>query len=198
MDDSRPMAPPPRPTRLTLAVIGWLLSASLGACGSNDNAAKYIAAGAIAPSVPSAGSAGIAGNGSAGIAGSAGNAVTAAGAGMPAGGAAASGSARFSDVLAIFTTHKCMSCHAGSNGLVINPAAAPTTHMALLGPSQSTGMCSGKVYVVAGKPMDSFLYDKLANSPPKCGSRMPVSSPALSDAELATVHSWISAGALND
>jgi len=43
-----------------------------------------------------------------------------------------------------------------------------------------------------------LLYDTLAKATPSCGVRMPASGTALTDAEIATLRAWITAGALNN
>jgi hypothetical protein len=85
--------------------------------------------------------------------------------------------------------------------LVFNPTDKQGSYSAMVGvPSKgvSGSQCSGKTYVVAGKPDASLLYDKLANAKPSCGVRMPASGSTLTDAEIATVGAWITAGALNN
>ena len=183
MDHSLPMASQTPSRWLALAVTGWLLSATLGACSSNGNAAKYVAAGAIAPS-PAGSAAGNTG-----------------GTSTPAAGTAAVSGTSFASVMAIFSMHKCLECHATAatgGGLVI-PAGLAAAHAALVG-AQSTaaGLCAGKIYVVAGRPDASLLYEKLAMPAPSCGARMPMGLTPLNATELATVQSWIAAGALNN
>lgn len=128
-------------------------------------------------------------------------------AGAPSAGAAAGGSsASFGAVLAIFAdpAHNCAACHSAAatgGGLVFNPANALNSYMAFVGvlsPGAVGSKCGGKVYVVAGQPDASLLYDKLANATPSCGARMPMGLAMLSASELSTVRSWISGGALNN
>jgi hypothetical protein len=86
-------------------------------------------------------------------------------------------------------------------GLVFDPMDKAVTFAALVGTTSKGAMgsqCSGKTYVVPGKPEMSLLYDKLANATPACGVRMPASGSTLSDGEIATVRAWIMAGAMND
>jgi hypothetical protein len=166
-----------------VARIGWLLSAlSCVACSGDDKPAQFVAAGALATP---------AGTG---------------GMGMPSGGAAAPSGASFGGVLAIFSdpTHNCAACHSNAatgGGLVFNPANAAVSHMALVGvasPGAAGSKCGGKIYVVAGQPDASLLYDKLSNATPSCGTRMPMGLPMLTSSELSTVRSWITGGALNN
>lgn len=135
--------------------------------------------------------------------------VTAAGSG---GGAGTAGdmemegtTGTFTDVLAILGAHGCGVCHGepgqGDAGLSFDSRQTEASYQAFVG-VQSIGIngsvCSGRTYVVPGSPDMSLLYDKLANAVPSCGVRMPASGMPLSAAELATVRSWISAGAHDD
>jgi hypothetical protein len=115
--------------------------------------------------------------------------------------------ATFTQVLAIFGgTANCGICHAsppssGFGGLQFNSAMKDQAYNALVGPS-STGTngskCgSGKKYVVPGNPAGSLLYGKLM-APPPCGVQMPMGGTPLSADQLATVNSWIMAGAKNN
>lgn len=139
-------------------------------------------------------------------AGSSGMAATAGASGAAAGSAAPTGPATFTAVLAIFadTKNNCGLCHSMATiggGLVFKPTDKQGTFSALVGVTSkgmSGSQCAGKTYVVAGKPEASLLYDKLANATPSCGVRMPASGTVLTDAEIATVGAWISAGALNN
>lgn len=129
-----------------------------------------------------------------------GSSAGSAGAGAGSGGTSGGGSA-FSEVQAIFDA-RCITCHDKSKvGLPSYPAlslVAGDARMALVNqPALET--CGGK-YVVPGAPEQSYLLKKLSEQTPCDGVRMPrpfevgVVAP-LSDAELATIRSWISAGA---
>jgi hypothetical protein len=86
-------------------------------------------------------------------------------------------------------------------GLVFDPADKAGTFKALVGVAskgEQGSQCSGKTYVVAGKPEMSLLYDKVANATPSCGVRMPASGTVLTDPEIATIKGWITAGAKDD
>lgn len=61
-----------------------------------------------------------------------------------------------------------------------------------------TSSATGKAFVVAGAPQDSYLYEKIAVDQPTVGSRMPLGPQGLTDEEVAAVGQWIAAGALND
>jgi hypothetical protein len=57
------------------------------------------------------------------------------------------------------------------------------------------GLNSGSRVVVAGRPCDSIMYQKLSVSPP-FGSRMPLNGPPFWNAdELRLLHDWIAEGA---
>jgi hypothetical protein len=55
---------------------------------------------------------------------------------------------------------------------------------------------------VIGRPpgaATSILYLKISRADPSlCGSKMPLTCPALSQAEVDEIASWINAGAMND
>ncbi len=65
--------------------------------------------------------------------------------------------------------------------------------------SHATCACgkSGKTRVVAGKPDQSLLVEKIGGNP-TCGDRMPPTGDVLADDQQALVKSWVSAGANND
>lgn len=59
--------------------------------------------------------------------------------------------------------------------------------------------CMGMAFVVAGDPDASFVVDKLEGTmPASCGMQMPRGRTPLSAANLATIRTWISEGALNN
>lgn len=105
------------------------------------------------------------------------------------------------DVQAIFDVH-CTNCHdASKGGLPTYPSlslVAGDTHDALVGVPADEA-CGG-TRVVAGAPDQSYLMAKLGKDDPCSGSHMPRPFEIgprmdLSDAELATIQSWIAAGA---
>jgi hypothetical protein len=113
---------------------------------------------------------------------------------------AASGGS-FSGVQAIFDA-RCVICHdANKRGIPTNPTLPLTSdksYDALVGKSGQEP-CGGML-VVAGNPMQSYLYQKITNDQPCSGVRMPRPyeiGPAvnLSDVDIATVRDWIAAGA---
>ncbi|HEY2733258.1 MAG TPA: hypothetical protein VGI70_04700 [Polyangiales bacterium] len=160
----------------------FIATASLSACGGDDDDS----------STPTAGMGG-------------GSSATA-GKGATAGSGGGSG-ATFTQVLTVLGTTKgnCGVCHslapsASNGGLQFDPSMPSQAYGALVG-KMSAGVdqskCGGKTYVAAGSPSTSLLYGKLTASPP-CGVRMPMGGTPLADADIATVSSWISAGALNN
>jgi hypothetical protein len=80
-------------------------------------------------------------------------------------------------------------------------ASKSTAYKDLVGVSAQGSGCktSGDKRVVAGSAATSLLYMKVAGTQ-TCGSRMPegLRPTDLSQADLATVKSWIDSGALND
>lgn len=114
--------------------------------------------------------------------------------------------ATFTQVLAIFGgTANCGICHAsppntGNGGLQFNTAMKDQAYAALVGPTSAGtngSKCGGKKYVVPGNPAGSLLYGKLT-APPPCGVQMPMGGTPLSADQVATVSSWITAGAKNN
>jgi hypothetical protein len=162
----------------------------------------------VAPSAAAAGSA--ASSGTAGAVAtapaSAGSSAAAGATGAAGGGAAASGSGTFTAVLAILADSKnnCGLCHktmTNGGGLMFDPADKAGTFKALVGATSkgtNGSTCGGKTYVVAGKPDESLLYDKVSKAMPACGLRMPASGVVLDDPEIATIKAWIMGGALNN
>lgn len=140
---------------------------------------------------------------SAGAAGSAGSGTTSTG---TTAGNAASPAAKFSDVYAMLfprmTNAHCDMCHGlppfdQSNGNLSTGMDRASTYAALVGKTSTSSMCAGRTYVVAGKPEQSLLLQKLLPDPP-CGLRMPNGGAALSEAQTDMIRSWIAAGALDD
>lgn len=138
----------------------------------------------------------------AGIGGAAGSSASA-GTTAAAGAAGAGAPATFSAVIAILADSKnnCGLCHKMQTlggGLIFDPTDKMGTYNALVGivsKGMQGSMCAGKTYVVPGKPDDSLMYDKVSKPKPSCGVRMPASGVVLEDAEIATIRSWIMAGA---
>jgi hypothetical protein len=130
----------------------------------------------------------------------------AAGSQATAGTAAAGGTATFAAVLAILADSKnnCGLCHKMptlGGGLIFDPSDKMGTYIALVGVASKGmqgSMCAGKTYVVAGKPDESLLYDKVSKATPSCGVRMPASGVVLEDNEIATIRAWIMAGGPNN
>jgi len=114
------------------------------------------------------------------------------------GGAEATFSTIFSQV---FTGNGCRSqfCHgAGAGNLSL--ATRDAAYAALVGVPASGPGCgsSGKLLVAPGNPDASLLYEKISNATPSCGTVMPPSGLAVSEAQLAQVRGWIAAGAPNN
>jgi cytochrome c553 len=111
--------------------------------------------------------------------------------------------AAFASVQSIFAT-KCVRCHDPANPVIpetitfVALALTPdATYGALVG--QPAHESCGGTLVVPGDTAASYLYHKIADATPCEGMRMPhqgmILTPPLSDGEIATVGTWINAGA---
>ena len=191
-------------------------TAGASSSGGSGNAGGPAAGagGGGAGGAPSAGSAGsMAGTAGAAVAGAAGlggsssaggGGATAGGGGATAGGGA-SGAAgapgTLSDVQAIFDD-RCVLCHDATKvGLPSYPQLSLTAGnaRASLVNKQGLEVCGGTL-VVPGNPDQSYLVHKLSDATPCEGSRMPRpyeigTVPPLTEAQMTTIRSWISAGA---
>ncbi len=87
------------------------------------------------------------------------------------------------DVVPLFQTYGCVSCHGGINDLNVTP------HAALLSGDSDHGPV-----VVPGDRGASLIWLKVRPSPP-VGERMPQGGPFLSDAEILLLGDWIDQGA---
>lgn len=90
-----------------------------------------------------------------------------------------------SDVLPLFNSKGCVTCHGGSGGLTVTSVAA-----------LMTGGDHGPA-IVAGNADGSILIQKLNANPP-FGARMPQGGPFLSTTEIDLIKRWINQGALNN
>jgi hypothetical protein len=116
-------------------------------------------------------------------------------------GAGGSTGATFAAVQSIFDD-RCVTCHdASKQGLPSYPAlplTADASHAALV--NVAADETCGGTRVVPGNPDTSYLVQKLEQATPCNGSRMPrpfevgVATPLTAD-QLATIRSWIQAGA---
>jgi hypothetical protein len=101
------------------------------------------------------------------------------------------------DIAKIFMTYKCKSCHnPGDAGMA--PGGLDLTMAFANLVDQASTECSAKKRVAKGSPANSYLLDKLTGMQATCGkgARMPKNGPPyLTDAEIATVTTWISQGA---
>lgn len=95
-----------------------------------------------------------------------------------------------------------MTCHdASKQGLPAYPSLSLTpadAHAALVG--HAADETCGGVRVVAGDPASSYLIHKVSEAAPCEGSQMParfevLPAPPLTSAQIATLTSWIAAGA---
>jgi hypothetical protein len=200
-------APVPSPAAPSAGMGASLAAAS----GGGSTGSSGSGAGAAAASAAGSPAVGMAGAGAAGSAAAAGGASTA-GAGA-AGGVAAAG-ASFTRVWSeIFVAKGCTvtPCHgAGQGALTLSSKAQ--AHKALVNVAAAGAACmaGGMLRVKPGEPSASLLFDKLAHTAPSCGELMPIgaklapncSSPTATvcttEAELALVKDWITAGALDN
>lgn len=96
------------------------------------------------------------------------------------------------------TKGQCNLCHSlppnqKSNGKLSVGADRAAAYAALVGTTSTSLDCSGKAYLVPGKPDESLLLTKLAS--PSCGDRMPLGGEPLPEDQLRMIRSWIAAGA---
>lgn len=102
-------------------------------------------------------------------------------------------------------------CHSGPSGGNLIMTSKEAAYEALVNvPAEGVtlpGICEGMppncgelglMRVAPNDPDASLLLDKVANTPPRCGCPMPTSPPALSDAAVQQIRTWIMAGAPND
>ena len=75
-------------------------------------------------------------------------------------------------------------------------ADAATAYKALIGTASTSSKCSGRTYVVPGKPDESLLLLKLTSPP--CGDHMPLGGDALTSEQIESIRLWISDGAKDD
>ncbi len=106
--------------------------------------------------------------------------------------------ATWTEVLAVFSSNNCNVCHgSGASGGLTGLNDSSAGYAALVGAAASG--CSGKTLVVASDPDSSYLIEKVEQSAPTCGDQMPTSPfTALSAADIETIRSWISGGAVKD
>lgn len=88
----------------------------------------------------------------------------------------------------------CHTAQANSGNLILD---AENAYAGLVGvePSVESARIAGLLRVDAGHPENSFLLVKLEGPSPDQGSRMPLTGPLLSDAEVQLIRDWIAQGA---
>ncbi len=104
----------------------------------------------------------------------------------------------FTQVFNTVLSPVCASCH-GNDVPNMSFASKSTAYTDLVGVSAQGTSCSssGEKRVVASSSATSLLYMKVAGTQP-CGARMPKNKPALSQANITLIKSWIDDGAQND
>ena len=110
-----------------------------------------------------------------------------------------SGAATFTQVYALFNG-RCGTCHKGGSpdgNLSLSTKATAYAELVSVKAEGSACRTGGKTRVVPGDPEASLLVEKLKPGP-SCGLRMPQGGKQFTADELATVTSWIAAGANDD
>lgn len=89
----------------------------------------------------------------------------------------------------------CMMCHASGSGGLFMDSNSLATYNNLVNVMSSCG----NDYIEPGNPALSFLYEKVSQTTPSCGLRMPQNGPPyLSAGKIALIQSWILSGAPNN
>jgi len=101
----------------------------------------------------------------------------------------------FSDVWPLLDTFGCPSCHVGGTPPAgLNLSDEDTAYDNLVGVT-STECGASHLRVTAGDPDTSYVINKLEGVELCAGQRMPRGGPFMSDAQIAVVRAWITAGA---
>lgn len=91
-----------------------------------------------------------------------------------------------SEIQPIFTAN-CIQCHGGTSGVTLSSYDNAMN---------SVGQQYGTMVIIAGEPNQSPIIDKISNSNPAYGLRMPRNGPPyLSDSEINLIRTWIAEGA---
>jgi hypothetical protein len=100
----------------------------------------------------------------------------------------------FTEVYSTVLKPQCGSCHAGllAQFIGLDMGTQASAYKNLVG-VHGTGSCAGQTLVVKGDAGTSLLYEKLTSPP--CGSMMPQNAPALPQASIDMVKTWIEEGA---
>jgi pilus assembly protein FimV len=172
---------------------GGTTTGAAGAVGGGTGAAGTAAGGTTGGGGGRAGSGGgtTGAAGTGGGAGTSGAAGTTGAAGTSGAAGTAGGGATRAAVQAILSAN-CTVCHGASGGMSLGNVAD------VVGAASSE--CAAKMRIAAGTPTASYLVDKLMGASQAAGGcfsgvRMPRGRAALSAANIATIVSWIRAGA---
>jgi hypothetical protein len=87
-------------------------------------------------------------------------------------------------------------CHSAADqagGLDLSPEAAPASLV-----NQPSKDQEGAVFVVPGDPSSSYVINKIVETAPRTGQRMPTTGDALIDCQIQMIRGWITAGARGD
>jgi mono/diheme cytochrome c family protein len=99
----------------------------------------------------------------------------------------------------------CATCHGGANGsgakggkLLMD--SYDDAYANLVGVTSTGEACGGEGLerVVAGSSATSLLWEKVSETTPPCGSRMPLDNTPLTQAQQDLIAAWINAGALKN
>jgi hypothetical protein len=116
-------------------------------------------------------------------------------------GDAAQATATFTAVYADVLGPTCSACHQpGGIGSFQDLSSRVVAYRALVGVEASGPSCgsSDEIRVVPGDASGSLLFQKISQTTPPCGVRMPLGGAPLSSALVTLVEDWINAGAQND
>lgn len=111
-----------------------------------------------------------------------------------------SGEVLFEKDIQPILTASCASCH-GELGLAALVGAdidlrSGSSFDSLV--NQSSGNAAGRVFVIPGDADNSYLIEKLTESNPQEGARMPLFRSALSQERIDLIRQWIEEGAANN
>jgi hypothetical protein len=113
------------------------------------------------------------------------------------------GTPTFTEVYTQVIQPNCAFCHTsgqpgGTQGMLdMSTQALAFTN--LVGKAAAGQLCSGQgTRVVAGNPDSSLLFEKVSQTTPPCGSRMPLNLSPLSQSAINEIHDWIAGNAPNN
>ena len=123
------------------------------------------------------------------------------------GGSSSTGAPTFTTIYTTIISTRCVVCHAPGGGGVTSGAldmsTQATAYANLVGVAAAGSACGGfGTRVVAGNASISILWEKVnaktQGTTAVCGSGMPLTGAALTQAQVDEIAAWINAGAMND